>query len=196
MDPQRWFNLVAASTVVAVLAFGAFVFLAGPGASGPAPPPTAVSAPTTYRSLSIAYNPATGVFDYSARSLAVPLDVRVVITITNYDPSVAALPSAASASVMGTSGGGMTLHTGGPAGGWAQTAQLPVGGVSHTFSMSDGFYHLNVPIPPATAVSTPSQVTFSVVFTSAGTYAWGCVILCGAGPSGMPDAMFGSLTVG
>lgn len=193
MTEQRWFNLVAVASVVAVLGAGALLFVAPtPSHASAAGAPTAAT-PTTYRSLSIVYNAAAGSYDYATRDLSVPVGVTVVFTITNFDPSTGTVPTSSASRVTGTLAGA-TL--GSATAGGAHVTAISPGAVSHTFSMSNGFYHLNVPIPPAAGPSQPSVVTFSVVFSTAGTFDWGCVILCGTPMSGMPDQMFGLVTVG
>lgn len=193
MREQRWFNLVAVVSVLAVLAVGALLLVAPPTTPRSATGASASSAPTAYRNLSIVYDAATGGYDYSTRDLSVPAGVTVVFTITNYDPSTGTLPTAASAVVTGTRDGALL---GAPGSGAVRVSSIAPGAVSHTFSMSNGFYHLNVPIPPALSVSHPSVVSFSVVFATPGTFDWGCVILCGTPMAGMPDQMFGLVTVG
>lgn len=194
MDDARWFSVAAALVALLVTAGGVAAIALTPASPSPKGPGTpAPMAPTTYRTLVISADPATGAVNYAARNLAVPLHERVVITILNYDPSIAKLPTPADAQVRGTYGGPMAIVT--PAGS-SSAGQIPANGVSHTFSMSNEYYAINVPIPPSPAAGTPSEVQFAVVFNTPGTFDWGCVVLClgdgmdGAGP------MFGSLTVG
>lgn len=193
MRQQRWFNLVGVVSVLAVLAVGALLLVAPPTTPHSTAGAAASSVPTAYRNLSIVYNAATGGYDYSTRDLSVPAGVTVVFTITNFDPSTGTLPTAAASMVTGTRDGA-TL--GAPGSGAAHVSSIAPGAVSHTFSMSNGFYHLNVPIPPALSAAQPSVVSFSVVFSTPGTFDWGCVILCGTPMAGMPDPMFGLVTVG
>ena len=192
MQNQTWFNLVAVVTVLTVVGLGVATLVISPSPPATASAATTPSAATVYRNLSIIYDPATGAYNYNVLNLGVPLNVRVVFTITNYDTSTGLLPAASAAVVSGTYGGPMLMQRGPSS---VLTDQLPTNDVSHTFSMSNGFYHLNVPIPPAASASVPSQVTFSVVFTVPGTYTWGCVILCGSSSMGMPDQMYGPITV-
>ena len=194
MDDARWFNLAAGLLAVLVTAAGLTAIAFTPSTSSAAPAPSAgPSAPTTYRTLVIAPDTAAGGVSYSARTLTVPLHERVVFTITNFDPTVATLPTPRDAQVMGTFGGPMTIHE---AQGSVVVGQLPAAGVSHTFTMSNAYYAINVPIPPAQDPATPSQVTFTVVFDTPGTYTWGCVVLCLGDGMGAANAMDGSLTVG
>ncbi len=194
MNDQRWFNLAAALIAVAVTVGALAVVALAPAPATPTPSAAPnPSIPTTYRTLTITLDPASGQYNYNVRSLSVPLHERVVFTITNYDPATARLPTPSDAQVTGTYGGPMTLQS--PAGA-SQVAQLPAGDVSHTFSMSDAYYALNVPIPPAANAVTPSQVTFAVVFDTPGVYTWGCVVLCFDAGMGTADSMYGSMTVG
>ena len=190
MRDQEWFNTVAGIVVVLVVVGGAAALLAAPTGSGTSRPNAATSIPTAYRNLTISYVASEGGFDYSSLQLSVPLHVRVVFTITNLDPSTSALPAASDAQVSGTYDGLMSYTAGGTS---ASLGQLPAGDVSHTFSMSNAFYHLNVPIPAAPTGSTPVRVVFSVLFDTPGTFTWGCVALCG--PAAMDVAMWGHLTV-
>lgn len=190
MKDQEWFNTVAGIVVVLVVVGGAAALLAAPTGSGTSQPNAGTSIPTAYRNLTISYVPSEGGFDYSSLELSVPLHVRVVFTITNFDPSTAALPTASDAQVSGTYDGAMSYSVGGTS---AVLGQLPAGEVSHTFSMSNAFYHLNVPVPAAPTGATPVRVVFSVVFDTPGTFTWGCVALCD--PAAMDAAMWGHLTV-
>ncbi len=194
MNDQRWFNLAAVLIAVAVTVGAVAVAALAPAPATPAPQaaPTA-SVPTTYRALTITFDPSSGQYNYNVRSLSVPLRERVMFTITNYDPGSAQLPTPSDARVIGTYGGPMSIVS---AGGSSQVSQLPAGDVSHTFSMSDAYYDLNVPIPPATNAVTPSQVTFAVVFDTPGVYTWGCVVLCSDPGMGTADTMYGSVSIG
>jgi hypothetical protein len=191
MDDRQYFGTVAGLAVLAVVLFVA----AGALWSGPEPAgsvPSSSSGPTVYRNLTIQLDPASGTYSYNSGQVVVPLNTRIVFTITNYDPTPArSLPSPSDSQVSGTMGGvmlageGMHMMT---------TNGISPASVAHTFSMSDRFHHLNVPIPAATG-SGPSQVQFTVVFTSVGTFDWGCVILCGMDDMSAPGSMYGTLAV-
>ncbi len=147
--------------------------------------------PTVYRNLTIAYDPLAGDYVYTQTQLWVPADVLVVFTIVNYDPMRATLPAAGYARVSGTWNEQMQLAYGANG---EMVDGLPTNDVSHTFTMSDSYYQVNVPIPPAESGGVPARVTFSLVFHFPGPYfAWGCVAYCG-GPQ--MEGMYGSLTVG
>jgi|GEM_PF-3084932 len=193
MRDQGWFNLVAGIAAVLVVVLGA-VLMAYPSVNGlsPAARSGTVGNPTVYRNLTIALNPSTGEFDYTSTLLAAPLGVTTVFTITNYDPGIAYVPASSDARVVGTVGNVMWVEAGGHG---VQVSSIAMSDTSHTFSISSGAYHLNVPIPPAGMAGQPTKVTFSVIFTLPGSFNWGCIVLCG--PMGMVgrDAMWGTISV-
>ncbi|MCI4317787.1 MAG: hypothetical protein L3J96_04550, partial [Thermoplasmata archaeon] len=119
-------------------------------------------------------------------------NVRVVFTITNFDPTTGMLTTADDANVVGTSANSIQVVSSVAS---STVSKLPTSDVSHTFTLSDGSYRLNVPIPPAPTPGGSIQVTFSTEFTARGTFDWGCVILCGTSNMQAPEAMYGSLTV-
>ena len=146
--------------------------------------------PTVYRNLTIAYDPAVGDFVYSQTQLTVPADVIVVFTIVNYDSMTASLPTTADAMVTGTMNDQMRVAYDTNA---TTVGMVPTGDVSHTFTMSDPYYQVNVPIPPAQSNGVPARVSFSIVFHVPGpSFAWGCVAFCG-GP--VMAGMYGDLSV-
>jgi hypothetical protein len=192
MQDQSYFNWVAGVAVALVLVVAVVSFVVVP--SGAIPTRSAGGAqagPTVYRNLSISFDPTTGAYSYNVGHIEVPLHTTVVFTITNFDASAAALPSPADANVAGTAGGMMQVTS---AAGAVSVAKLPAGDVSHTFSMSDPLYKMNVPIPRASGPASPIVVQFSAVFNYAGTFEWGCVVLCGTQDMGGSDSMYGTLT--
>lgn len=192
MQDQSFFNLVAGIAIALVVIVAALAFVVAPSGGVTSPTVSAGSGnPTVYRNLSISLDPATGAYSYNVAQLAVPLHVRVVFTITNFDTSSATLPSPSDANVVGTEGGTMEIVTGG---GGVTVGRIPTSAVSHTFSMSDPSYSVNVPIPQAVGQASPSVVTFSEVFDFPGTFEWGCVVLCGTQDMGGTDSMYGTLT--
>lgn len=193
MDDQAWFNAVAGIAVVVVLVAAGVVIAVAPG--GPLPQRTAgpgPSGPTVFRNLTISYAPSAGGFVYDQAALQVPMNVRVVFTITTFDPSAAVLPTVADAKVTGTLGGTMQVIGGS---GNVTVEAIPPSEVGHTFSLSDAYYHVSVPVPVTDAAPGGARVAFSVVFPSPGTYVWGCVVLCGAADMHAAGAMYGTLTV-
>ena len=157
--------------------------------------PGRVSSPfplTSYVNLTIHYSPATGDSWYTPGNFAVPAMSRVVFTITNYDPSTNYLLVPNDNCVAGTVGGEefVQVNSSHPP---SQVTCLATTGVSHTFTMYDTLYNLNVPVPPAPNDRTPITVTFSATFGSQGTYQWGC--MCRCGPMTEPGMMYGNVTV-
>lgn len=186
MQDQRYFNLTAAVLVTVVVLGGfAVIMVEGNAASGSAPP-------TVQRNLTIAWDPATSSYSYSQVAIHVPLHARVIFTITSYDPDPATyVPLLSDTQVSGTNGGTMMVLQDGRT---ATSTGLPTGGVSHTFTISSGAYQVNVPIPVAPSSTDPVRVTFSVDFNTPGSFAWGCVILCGTEDMTLPGEMYGTLT--
>lgn len=193
MDDAKWSNATAGVAALGVIATVLLLGFALPSVPSTNPSAGLNSIPTVYRNLTIAYSPTLHDFGYSATLLNVPLHTRVMVTIVNYDPSTAELPTPSDAQVAGTEGGTMTWTDHGVR---VTSGSLSASAVSHTFTMSDAYHHLNVPIPPAGPDGSPAKVTFSVVFTVAGTFAWGCVVICGGPMMAAADSMNGSLTAG
>ncbi len=193
VEDQTWFGLVAAVAAALVVVTGFVVLAVGPGGTAPNRIGGAVATnPTVYRNLTIAYDPSLGDYAYSTSQLNVPLGQHVIFTITNYDPQSSHVPALMYDQVLGTSGGSMSIST---AAGTVLASSLPPSEVSHTFTVWDGSYHLNVPIPIAGGNAAPVRVTFSVTFNTQGTFTFGCVAYCqGANMSSM-SAMFGTLSV-
>ncbi len=140
-----------------------------------------LSAPTTVAKsdmdhlyLEIAYDPYTGLDQYFPANFSVPLNVPVLITVTNYDNRTNPVPAAFS-QVLGTVNGTETI-TNATASGVAVTS-VPADRVAHTFTLITGPYTINVPVPAAQD-TTPTVVTFTVVFTSAGQFQWHCMAPC------------------
>ncbi len=192
MRDSSWFNLVAATAAVVIVVIGVFAMVLPATSSPTASLRGPATNPTVYRNLTIAFDPKDGTFDYSSTALAVPMGATAVFTITNYDPTVAMVPNASYSHVVGTVGGTMTVVANGVS---STLSSVAVSDIAHTFTISSGAYHLNVPIPPASSSNSPTKVTFSVTFNVPGTYTWGCAVLCGPDGSMARDVMYGSLTV-
>ncbi len=190
MNDQSWFNRVALVLSVGVLLLGAALIFQ-PGPSAPAPTGAGSGTPTTFLNLSIGYDPATGADQFSQTNLAMPAHVRVVVTITNYDPLASPLLVPWDNRVIGTVGGNELVSIGNQS---FWTGSLPLGDIGHTFTVHDALYNISVPIPPAAGLSEPAVVSFTLTLNWQETTNWGCVAECG-GPSMAPDRMFGTLTV-
>ncbi len=191
MTAQGRFRWPAALAVVLVVSAAfAVLFYEGSATGGSG---SSASGPSVTRSLTIAWDPSRSTYAYSLSNLQVPLGATVHFVITSYDPDpVASLPTAADASVSGTVGGTITVESAGEA---TTVDHLAPGTVSHTFTLSSGAYHLNVPIPAASSGGNPVVVRFSAVFATPGSFAWGCVIPCGGQDMTVFGTMFGTLLV-
>lgn len=173
---------------VVVLALGV---LAG-GVLGHAAAPSVVAkADTDHLYLAIAYNPYTGLDQYFPANFTVPANVPVIITITNYDNGTNLVPADFS-QVRGTVGGTETV-TNATASGVARTS-VPVDQIAHTFTLNAAPYDINVPIPAAQG-TTPTVVTFTVVFTATGQFVWHCMAPCDNMAMMTPGLMMGFVTV-
>jgi len=176
MQDQTWFNGVAIAAVAAVLILGAGLFMVG-GSGSPTPAGARTATlPQVDRTLAISFNAATGSYDFSTTSLQVPLNTKVTFTITNYDRGTAMLAVPWDNHVVGTVGGTEQVTQGASS---VTVSALSPEQISHTFTMFNAFYNVSVPIPPAAANGQPAVVTFSLVLTTPGTFAWGCVAYCG-----------------
>lgn len=154
--------------------------------------PTVVTkSDTVHLYLAIAYDPYTGLDKYFPANFTVPANVPVIITITNYDNGTNAVP-AAFTQVLGTADGTETV-TNATASNIPVTS-VPVDQVAHTFTLISGPYTINVPIPAAQD-TTPTVVTFTVVFTSAGQFQWHCMAPCDGQAMTTPGLMTGFVTV-
>ncbi len=142
--------------------------------------------------LTIAYDPATGLDEFFPANFTVSANVPVTITITNYDNGTNPV-SAADASVSGTVGGTELVQL------WGQAAQnvtsVDTTQVSHTFSLLESPYSLNVPIPVSTNLAEPTVVTFTALFGTTGTFTWRCLTPCDPVAMVTPGFMTGSVTV-
>ncbi len=189
MQHERHFGLRAATLVTLVVSASfAALFYAGSLPSG-----AGASSASVTRALTITWNPSLHGYEYSAASLQVPLGSVVQFVITNFDTStVPYLPAASDALVAGTVGGAATVTVGGST---SVIHSVAVSDLSHTFTIASGAYQVNVPIPAAPAPGEASVVRFSVVFGSAGSFAWGCVIPCGTDDMTQMGDMFGTLAV-
>lgn len=193
MRDQAYFNVVAAVAAVLVLLAAGIALVVAPAGTVPAGVPgPGYPGPTVYRNLTISYDPSAAGFAYGGVALEVPLNVRVIFSITNLDSTSATLPTLADAEVVGTDGGGMQIVN---EKGSSFVTSIPSREVSHTFSLSDAYYHLNVPVPATDGAEVRSVVSFYAIFAVPGTYAWGCVVLCGEADMHLPGLMYGTLTV-
>lgn len=183
---------LGASSVVIV---GAILLILGALAGGVlghfTAPSVVNSSGTEHLYLSIAYDPYTGLDQYFPANFSVPVNVPVIITITNYDNGTNLVPAAFDA-VQGTVGGTETVTT--AAASNVPVTSVPADQVAHTFTLITGPYDLNVPIPAAQD-TTPTVVSFTVVFTSTGQFVWHCMAPCDDAAMATPGFMTGTVTV-
>ncbi len=138
---------------------------------------TITSSPHLY--LTVGFNFTTGEDEYFPANFTIPLDVNVIVTITNYDNATNPLPDSFG-KVTGTVGGAATID--------GQAVQsIPGRDVSHTFTILS--LGVNVPLPPS------STVTFTLLIEQPGTYEWHCMAPCDANAMSTPGFMQGILTV-
>lgn len=177
-----------AMTGVVLLVFG---LLAGGILGHMATPPVVTTAGTDHIYLTIGFDPYTGLDEYFPANFTVPANVPVIITITNYDNGSNTIPAGFNR-VVGTVGGTETVTNATAAA--VPTTSVPQGGVAHTFTLQDGPYNVNVPIPSAQG-QVPTVVSFTVVFSSTGQFTWHCLAMCDGVAMATPGFMMGSVTV-
>jgi hypothetical protein len=158
-------------TVVVLFAGGYFTPAHSPST---APPPL----PRTYVNLTISYDNASGIANYTTSFITIVSHTLAVVTIRNYDPTPSPLLVPWDNRVIGTVGGNETLDCGGVV---THVSSLPADGISHTFTVLDAFYNISVPIPPATSPTVPCVVSFELTMDQADLTNWGCVADCDNG---------------
>ena len=166
-----------------VLAGGILGHVAAPAvAAGPAP---------QHLNLTVAYDPYSGLDQYFPANFTVPANVPIIITITNYDNGTNTV-APSFGQVRGTLGNTETVTNASASG--AVIGALPADQVSHTFTIEDSPYDINVPVPAAQGES-PTAVTFTIVFTSVGVFAWHCKAPCDMVSMVTPGFMTGTVNV-
>ena len=175
-------------TGAVLLVFG---LLAGGILGHVAAPPVVTTTGTDHLYLTVAYNPFTGLDEYFPANFTVPVNVPVVITITNYDNGTNMIPTGGNR-VLGTVGGTETVTNSTMTG--VPVASIPADLVAHTFTLDASPYNVNVPIPAAD-YQTPTVVSFTVVFTTTGQFVWHCMAMCDDAAMTTPGFMMGTVTV-
>lgn len=136
-----------------------------------------------------------GMDQFLPANFSLPVNTEIDFTIMMYDPGVNNM-SAAISTVSGTIGNTETVSGGSPGGPTGVVGSLPQGDTSHTFSILSGPQHLNVVLPPAAGPNESTVITFSVTFTTAGSYTWNCLSPCDPTSMRTPGFMSGTITVG
>jgi hypothetical protein len=155
---------------------------------GPTAAPDGV--PTTFLNLSIALDPTTGNFVYTTPDVSVVAHAEVRVTILNHDTTSGTPLHAWDHQVLGTIGGTELVSTGyGP----HAEASFPSDGISHTSTISDAFYNISVPIPPAPSSSVPSVVTFELMLNTTEAARWARMWDCQNGA--MTPGVYGSVVI-
>lgn len=144
----------------------------------PARSTTPIPTVKTYENLTITYDAATGIANYSTPFISLVAHTLVVITITNYDPTASPLFVPWDNHVVGTVGDNESVNCGS---GSQSITYLPSDGVSHTWTVLDAYYNISVPVPPARALGQPCTVTFELILNQAEMTTWGCVADCDNG---------------
>ena len=174
--PWRFRLVVVVAVVVAavVLIFFAVGFLQPPRSSSSPSLPTE----KTYVNLTITYDSATQIGNFTTPFISVVAHTLVVMTITNYDPTASPLFVPWDNRVVGTVGGNESVNCGS---GTESVTSLPSNGVSHTWTVMDAHYNISVPIPPAPAPGAPCVVTLELTANQSEMTTWGCVANCDNG---------------
>jgi len=178
MDRSRRFRWVALVATVALIAVTVVVLFAAGFLATTHPSTAPAPLPRTFLNLTIVYDASTGIANYTAPFLSVVANTLVVVTITNYDPTVSPLLVPWDNHVVGTVGGNETLNCGH---GIEEVSSLPSTGISHTFTVFDAYYNVSIPIPPAPSVTVPCVVTFELTMDHEEITNWGCVVDCDNG---------------
>ena len=179
MDRSKRFRLIVV-VAVAVLVAASVVVLFAAGYLTPAHTAASPTAPMvqTYVNLTITYDPATMIGNYTTPFISMIAHTLVIVTITNYDPTPSPLFVPWDNRVVGTVGGNESVNCGH---GTAVVGSLPSDAISHTFTVLDSYYNISVPIPPAPGPGVPCVVTFELTMNQSEMTTWGCVANCDNG---------------
>lgn len=179
-------------SIATIGAFALILGVLGGGILGHlAAPSVAASTGSEHMYLTIGFNPYTGLDEYFPANFTVAANVPVTITITNYDNGTNLVP-ASFGQVLGTVGGTETVTNATLSG--VALASVPTHQIAHTFTLISSPYDINVPIPSAKG-TTPTVVSFTVVFTAAGQFAWHCMAPCDGHAMDTEGYMTGIVTV-
>lgn len=195
-----WTALGAIALVGVTLVVGWFGFAmmydvgvgnpSAPAATTPSTNPSSSGPVSMY--LTIVTTPG-GMDQYLPANFSVPANTQINFQVMNYDNGVNNVSSSIS-QVIGTLDGTETVSGGVPGAPTGALSSLPAGDISHTFSILKGQV-LNVVMPPALGPNQPTVITFSVVFTTPGSYTWLCQAPCDINSMAAPGFMSGTITV-
>ena len=158
--------------------------LPAPGATGSVPS-------VEYVNLSVGSTPGTSGASFNLTDITVTSNATVIFTITVTDtntypvaPYYAAVQGTANGTEEVFSAPGVPMKT---------VTGLGPNNVSHTFTLEDGPYSLNVPLPAAASAASPAKAVFSAVFPQTGTFVWTCPASCVDGSQSVFDAGMGGV---
>lgn len=144
-----------------------------------------------YVNLSVSATPGSSGASFNLTDIAVTSNTTVVFTIlvadTNSYPVTAPYTT-----VQGTENGTEEVFSA-PGAPMTTVTGLGSSNISHTFTLEDGPYSLNVPLPVAVSAASPAKVVFSAVFPQAGTFVWTCPASCVGGSQSVFDAGMGGI---
>lgn len=197
-----WTAMGAAALVAVTLVVGWFGFammydvgVGNPSSAGTSTTGSASSAPPTPVAMYLAIVTTPGGMDqYLPANFSVPINTPINFEIANYDNGVNNVSSSVT-QIQGTTDGTESVQGGIPGGPQGAVSSLPIDDISHTFSIVHGPQTLNALMPPAVGPNQPTIVTFTVVFTTAGTFTWMCQAPCDPGSMAVPGFMSGTITV-
>ncbi len=126
---------------------------------------------------------------YTPANFTVPSHTALVFVITNYDNGENA-PASIYTQVNGTVGNLEYLN-----GSATGVSSIPVGQVSHTFTILRGPYAGFSVALPAAGSSAPSVISFTAYFNSTGTFTWQCMAPCDSYSMAGLGFMMGTMTV-
>jgi hypothetical protein len=179
MERSRRLRWVAVAVVAVIVAVGVLVLFAlGVIVPTHSPSPTPTPQTRTYVNLTITYDPATMIANYTTPFISIVAHTLVVVTITNYDDSASPLFVPWDNHVVGAVGGNESVNCGN---GTYVVRSLPSDKVSHTFTVLDAYYNISAPIPPARGIGVPCVVTFELTMNQSEMTTWGCVANCDNG---------------
>jgi heme/copper-type cytochrome/quinol oxidase subunit 2 len=184
--------LIVITLVITWFLFG-IVYNVGVGS-----PPSGNNAPPETTSVNIyqtiSFSPWQGHDQYYPANFTVPTGVPVHFEIASYDNGTNYLPLGAGM-IYGTTTGTETISGGAPGTPQGAVSTVPANDTTHTFTIKSGGVNLNIIVPPTANVAYPVDVSFTVVFPTAGTYTWFCQAPCDPYSMSTPGYMNGEITV-